>query len=206
MPPDFFFIYFLRVVRRRTVSVFGQAVDFVDASKSQLTALPTTLLTLLSQAVSIFMPYQCNKRRLRLSTQGFVKGRIHTETMLCRCFRRSGVLWAGVAAEPTYLRRSAASMLSLPSPRNVVPPYPWSHIRAHPSSQANAISKTAPRRIDDPYPMAELNRESYTVAWIAPLEIEARAALLMLDKTHSGRFVLGRGDDYVFSRRRDIWT
>jgi hypothetical protein len=44
----------------------------------------------------------------------------------------------------------------------------------------------------------ELNPELYTIAWIAPLEIEAQAALHMLDKRHRGRFPMGRGDDYVF--------
>lgn len=46
--------------------------------------------------------------------------------------------------------------------------------------------------------MAELNPDLYTVAWLAPLEIEARAALHMLDNRHWGRFALGHGDDYVF--------
>ena len=46
--------------------------------------------------------------------------------------------------------------------------------------------------------MSKLNPEQYTVAWIAPLEIEARAALHMLDKRHPGRFPMDRGDDYVF--------
>ncbi|RYO92932.1 hypothetical protein DL762_001423 [Monosporascus cannonballus] len=46
--------------------------------------------------------------------------------------------------------------------------------------------------------MAELDPELYTVAWLAPLEIEAQAALHMLDKRHQGRFPMGRGDDYVF--------
>src|SRR3984957_12320754 len=46
--------------------------------------------------------------------------------------------------------------------------------------------------------MSELDPEHYTVAWIAPLEIEARAALHMLDNRHRGRFPMGRGDDYVF--------
>lgn len=43
-----------------------------------------------------------------------------------------------------------------------------------------------------------LDPEKYTIAWIAPLEIEARAALLMLDKRHRGRFPLSPGDDYVY--------
>lgn len=46
--------------------------------------------------------------------------------------------------------------------------------------------------------MQELDSELYTVAWIAPLEIEAQAALHMLDNRHEGRFPMGRGDDYVF--------
>ncbi|RYP27024.1 hypothetical protein DL768_011361 [Monosporascus sp. mg162] len=46
--------------------------------------------------------------------------------------------------------------------------------------------------------MVELDPELYTIAWLAPLEIEAQAALHMLDKRHQGRFPMGRGDDYVF--------
>ncbi|KAJ6783074.1 hypothetical protein PWT90_06074 [Aphanocladium album] len=46
--------------------------------------------------------------------------------------------------------------------------------------------------------MNVLDPEHYTVAWIAPLEIEARAALLMLDKRHRGRFPLSPGDDYIY--------
>jgi nucleoside phosphorylase len=43
-----------------------------------------------------------------------------------------------------------------------------------------------------------LDPERYTVAWIAPLEIEARAARAMLDKLHNGRFPVNKGDDYIF--------
>ena len=46
--------------------------------------------------------------------------------------------------------------------------------------------------------MADLDPELYTVVWLAPLEIEAQAALRMLDNRHRGRFPMGRGDDYVF--------
>jgi len=46
--------------------------------------------------------------------------------------------------------------------------------------------------------MAVLNPDLYTIAWFAPLEIEAQAALHMLDNRHQGRFPLSRGDDYVF--------
>ncbi|UKZ51739.1 hypothetical protein TrVGV298_005502 [Trichoderma virens] len=46
--------------------------------------------------------------------------------------------------------------------------------------------------------MAELDPRLYTVAWIAPLEIEAQAALHLLDNRHQGRFPLAPGDDYVF--------
>ena len=45
---------------------------------------------------------------------------------------------------------------------------------------------------------AELDPKLYTVAWLAPLEIEAQAALHMLDNRHQGRFPMSRGDDYVF--------
>jgi hypothetical protein len=46
--------------------------------------------------------------------------------------------------------------------------------------------------------MNELNPGIYTVAWLAPLEIEAQAALHMLDNVHCGQFALSKGDDYVF--------
>lgn len=46
--------------------------------------------------------------------------------------------------------------------------------------------------------MADLDPRLYTVAWIAPLEIEARAALHMLDNRHPGRFPSKRGNDYIF--------
>jgi nucleoside phosphorylase len=46
--------------------------------------------------------------------------------------------------------------------------------------------------------MNELDPRLYTIAWIAPLEIEARAALLMLDHRHKGRFPVDPGDDYIF--------
>lgn len=36
------------------------------------------------------------------------------------------------------------------------------------------------------------------MAWIAPLEIEAQAALHMMDHQHRGRFPIDRGDDYLF--------
>jgi nucleoside phosphorylase len=44
----------------------------------------------------------------------------------------------------------------------------------------------------------DLNFEHYTVAWIAPLEIEAQAAWYMLDHEHKGNFTTNRGDDYVY--------
>ncbi|KAK2608974.1 hypothetical protein QQS21_002454 [Conoideocrella luteorostrata] len=46
--------------------------------------------------------------------------------------------------------------------------------------------------------MAALDPRQYSIAWIAPLEIEAIAATHMLDHKHHGRFSLDRGDDYVF--------
>ncbi|ETS84496.1 hypothetical protein PFICI_02521 [Pestalotiopsis fici W106-1] len=45
---------------------------------------------------------------------------------------------------------------------------------------------------------SNLDPKIYTVAWIAPLEIEAQAALHMLERRHRGRFPVSRGDDYVF--------
>ncbi|QKX60036.1 uncharacterized protein TRUGW13939_07178 [Talaromyces rugulosus] len=44
----------------------------------------------------------------------------------------------------------------------------------------------------------ELNPDLYTVAWIAPLEIEAKAALFMLDNRHQGLFTWSPGHDYLF--------
>ncbi|KAI0846396.1 purine and uridine phosphorylase [Daldinia vernicosa] len=46
--------------------------------------------------------------------------------------------------------------------------------------------------------MEDLQPENYRIIWIAPLEIEAQAALHMLDHRHTGRFPMARGDDYVF--------
>ncbi|RDW80343.1 hypothetical protein BP5796_05041 [Coleophoma crateriformis] len=43
-----------------------------------------------------------------------------------------------------------------------------------------------------------LNFEDYTVAWIAVLPIEAKAALGMLDSQHEGHFESARGDDYIY--------
>ncbi|KAF4812915.1 Nephrocystin-3 [Colletotrichum siamense] len=46
--------------------------------------------------------------------------------------------------------------------------------------------------------MTGLDPNVYTVAWIAPLEIEAQAALRMFDQRHQGQFFFGRGNDYIF--------
>lgn len=46
--------------------------------------------------------------------------------------------------------------------------------------------------------MVRLDPQLYTVAWIAPLEVEARAALEMLDRKHEGDFTLTSSDDYLF--------
>ncbi|KAL7930064.1 Pfs, NACHT and WD domain protein [Trichoderma chlorosporum] len=46
--------------------------------------------------------------------------------------------------------------------------------------------------------MSVLSPERYTVAWFAPLEIEAKVARHMLDHRHPGVFAVDRGDDYVF--------
>jgi nucleoside phosphorylase len=43
-----------------------------------------------------------------------------------------------------------------------------------------------------------LDFDHYTIAWIAPLEIEAQAAWYMLDHEHPGNFSTNRGDDYVY--------
>ncbi|KAI1374413.1 purine and uridine phosphorylase [Hypoxylon crocopeplum] len=46
--------------------------------------------------------------------------------------------------------------------------------------------------------MASLRPEDYRIVWVAPLEIEAQAALHMLDHKHAGRFPIRRGDDHIF--------
>lgn len=46
--------------------------------------------------------------------------------------------------------------------------------------------------------MPTLDPSLYTVAWIAPLEIEVQAAKHMLDKVHAGGFPVGPADDYLF--------
>jgi nucleoside phosphorylase len=43
-----------------------------------------------------------------------------------------------------------------------------------------------------------LDFNHYTVAWIAPLQIEAWAAIRMLDKIHDGNFRSDPGDDYQY--------
>jgi len=48
-------------------------------------------------------------------------------------------------------------------------------------------------------PDLELDFEHYTVAWIAPLPIEAQAALHMLDHEHKGPAAMDRGDDYIYT-------
>lgn len=46
--------------------------------------------------------------------------------------------------------------------------------------------------------MATLDPSRYEVVLITPLPIETRAALLMFDERHHGRFPVDRGDDYVY--------
>jgi nucleoside phosphorylase len=43
-----------------------------------------------------------------------------------------------------------------------------------------------------------LDPDKYNIAWIAPLPIEAKAAICMLDKEHDGRFPWRTNSDYVF--------
>ncbi|KAK0371173.1 ankyrin repeat-containing protein [Colletotrichum limetticola] len=47
--------------------------------------------------------------------------------------------------------------------------------------------------------MNTLDPRKYTVAWLAPLEIEARAARCMLDTEHQGRFPRRESDDHTFN-------
>lgn len=46
---------------------------------------------------------------------------------------------------------------------------------------------------------SRLYHDDYTVAWVAVLQIEAQAALGMLDKKHDGYFETGPGDDYIYN-------
>ncbi|KAF3929710.1 hypothetical protein AA313_de0207031 [Arthrobotrys entomopaga] len=43
-----------------------------------------------------------------------------------------------------------------------------------------------------------LNPHNYKVLWFAPLDIDTRAAVLMLDNRHQGRFPVHQGDDYIY--------
>ncbi|KAF4344586.1 kinesin light chain [Fusarium beomiforme] len=43
-----------------------------------------------------------------------------------------------------------------------------------------------------------LDPEQYKVAWFAPLEIEAKVAISLLDEKHQGHFPVSPGDDYIF--------
>jgi hypothetical protein len=47
-------------------------------------------------------------------------------------------------------------------------------------------------------PIPILDPSDYTIAWIAVLQIEAEAAVLMLDRQQNGRFSMQRGNDCVF--------
>ncbi|KAK6538391.1 hypothetical protein TWF694_011270 [Orbilia ellipsospora] len=46
--------------------------------------------------------------------------------------------------------------------------------------------------------MRELNPDDYTILWIALRDIEARAAILMLDHVHDGKFALDFTNNYVY--------
>ncbi|KAL4978771.1 hypothetical protein BDW66DRAFT_11537 [Aspergillus desertorum] len=65
-----------------------------------------------------------------------------------------------------------------------------------PLSELPSSDQPARRRAGPTIPTLDPN--PYTVAWIAPLEIEVQAALQMLDKVHRGGFPVSPGDDYVF--------
>ncbi|KAL6918192.1 hypothetical protein ACHAPO_000003 [Fusarium lateritium] len=43
-----------------------------------------------------------------------------------------------------------------------------------------------------------LDPKDYKVVWIAPLKIEAKAAMYLLDEQHNGRFPVSHGNDYVY--------
>ncbi|KAK3939469.1 hypothetical protein QBC46DRAFT_409238 [Diplogelasinospora grovesii] len=74
---------------------------------------------------------------------------------------------------PTYLILAAISSLAGPS-------------------LILSLNETRPK-------ISVLHPEIYTVAWIASFEIEAQAALHIIDHRHYGRFPIGGGDDYVFN-------
>ncbi|KAL2205641.1 purine and uridine phosphorylase, partial [Sarocladium strictum] len=63
------------------------------------------------------------------------------------------------------------------------------------------MTTTRPRP-DDSSHSRYLDPRRYTVAWVAPLEIEARAALAVLDERHAGHFPTSRGDDYLYKAGR----
>ncbi|KAM3553345.1 hypothetical protein MY1884_006734 [Beauveria asiatica] len=47
-------------------------------------------------------------------------------------------------------------------------------------------------------PAALLDPALYTLAWIAPVDIEARAALVLFNEIHEGHFRVARGHDHVY--------
>ena len=62
-----------------------------------------------------------------------------------------------------------------------------------------AVPARTPNPLGDNHSIpAMLDPLRYTIVWIAPLEIEARAACCLLDRKHRGSFPMQRGNDYVF--------
>ncbi|ETS75698.1 hypothetical protein PFICI_12642 [Pestalotiopsis fici W106-1] len=59
-----------------------------------------------------------------------------------------------------------------------------------------------PLRNHIPHHVSILDPRDYEVVWIAPLEIEARAALYLLDERFDGKFAVTRGDEYVYHAGR----
>jgi nucleoside phosphorylase len=76
-------------------------------------------------------------------------------------------------------------------------------IAAHNSTELKPVVSTMISPLSRPVVQRDhkfnLDFEHYTVAWIAPLEIEAQAALYMLDHKHQGSFTTNRGDDYLYT-------
>lgn len=62
---------------------------------------------------------------------------------------------------------------------------------------AEALASKDPGPAYPAFPEKQLNPDLYTVAWIAPLEIELEAARHMLDVAHTGRFP-DYGSDYIY--------
>ncbi len=87
-----------------------------------------------------------------------------------------------------------------PGTHSTLPPTHLSPSKATPqTTDSPSQSRPKMQEVTRHLTMPPLNPKLYTVALIAPLEIEALAVLALFDEEHEGDFALARGHDYVFS-------